>query len=63
LFQDRFSSAVLEDDHAVRRVVDYIHLNPVREKLVSKAKVGEFRLSSLNRLIQKTGMKGLDANV
>jgi putative transposase len=62
-FQGRFTSAVLEDDHAVRRVVDYIHLNPVRAKLVSKPKVGAFRLSSLNLLIQKKRMKGLDASV
>lgn len=63
LWQGRFTSGVLEDDHAVRRVVDYIHLNPVRAKVVSKPKVGEFRWSSLTRLIQKTGMKGLDASV
>lgn len=63
LFQGRFQSAVLEDEHAVRRVVDYIHLNPVRAKVVSKKKVGEFRWSSLNRLIHKTGMRGLDASI
>ena len=63
LFQGRFTSAVLEDDHAVRRVVDYIHLNPVRAKVVSIKKVGDFRLSSLSRLTQKTGIRGLDSRV
>ncbi len=63
LFQGRFTSALLEDDHAVRRVVDYIHLNPVRAKFISVKKVGDFRLSSLSRLTQKTGMKGLDPSV
>lgn len=63
LFQGRFTSAILEDEHAVRRVVDYIHLNPVRAKVVSLQRVGDFRLSSLSRLTQKSGIKVLDARV
>ena len=54
---------MLEDDHAVCRVVDYIHLNPVRAKVISIKKVGDFRLSRLSRLTQKTGIRGLDSRV
>lgn len=61
LFQGRFTSTVLEDEHTVRRVVDYIHLNPVRAKVVSIEKVGEFRWSSLSQFLGKNIMKGLNA--
>lgn len=63
LFQGRFTSTVLEDEHAVRRVVDYIHLNPVRAKVVPIAEIGEFRWSSLSQLLGKNGMKGLNSDL
>jgi len=63
LFQGRFTSTVLEDEHAVRRVVDYIHLNPVRAKAVPIAKVGEFRWSSHSQFLARNGIKVLNAEL
>ena len=45
LFQGRFSAQLIEDVTALGRVVDYIHLNPVRAALVAAA--GSFAWSSL----------------
>ena len=59
LFQGRFFSSVLEDRHAVRRVVDYIHLNPVRARVVELGHAADFRWSSLSKLTKKQEMKGL----
>ena len=47
LFQGRYKSLVIEDAVALARVVDYIHLNPVRAKVVGPEGVAEFRWSSL----------------
>ena len=47
LFQGRFQAQLIEDDSALGRVVDYIHLNPVRAGLVPPAEAGRFDGSSL----------------
>jgi putative transposase len=47
LFQGRYQSLLVEDNAALLRVVDYIHLNPVRAKIVSPEQVATFRWSSL----------------
>ena len=39
LFQGRYQAILVEDLTAMGRVVDYIHLNPVRAALVGRAKV------------------------
>jgi putative transposase len=49
LFQGRYQSLLVEDTAALLRVVDYVHLNPVRAKLVSPEQVATFRWSSLAR--------------
>ena len=49
LFQGRYQSPVIEDGAALARVVDYIHLNPVRAGLVPPELVADFRWSSLAR--------------
>lgn len=46
-FQGRFKSLVIENGEGFRRVCDYIHLNPVRAKVVSAGEVGTYRHSSL----------------
>ncbi len=51
LFQGRYRSPVLEDTAVLARVVNYIHLNPVRARLVPTADVARFRWSSLGRLV------------
>jgi putative transposase len=62
LFQGRFKSFLLQDEHVWARVADYIHLNPLRAKLVPPEHLASFRWSSLMRFIQHKGFAGLDAS-
>jgi putative transposase len=50
LFQGRYHGLLVENAAALGRVVNYIHLNPVRAKIVAPEQVGAFRWSSLRRL-------------
>ena len=52
LFQGRYQALVIEDEAALARVVDYIHLNPVRARTVTAAKLLEFPWSSLRRFVR-----------
>ena len=54
LFQGPYKALLLEDLEALRRVVDYIHLNPVRAKVVAPDQVGGFAWSSLKVFRAKT---------
>ena len=47
LFQGRYKALVVEDMAALARLVDYIHLNPVRAKVVQSGQVKDYRWSSL----------------
>lgn len=47
LFQGRFHALRVEGSSALSRVIDYIHLNPVRAKIVEPQAVDEYRWSSL----------------
>ena len=49
LFQGRYQALLVEDSAALVRVVDYIHLNPVRAKLIDSVQLHLFRWSSLRR--------------
>lgn len=51
LFQGRYRALIIEDGHALARVVDYIHLNPVRAKIVPPSGVSTFQHSSLPRYL------------
>ncbi len=46
-FQGRFKALHVEPGHALAQVAHYIHLNPVRAKVVSADKLEEFAWSSL----------------
>jgi len=59
VFQGRYKALVLEDTAALCRVVDYIHLNPVRAGAVSAEQVGHYRWSSLKRLLEKKRLEGM----
>lgn len=59
-FQGRFKSLVIEDASSYRRVCDYIHLNPVRARVVEPADVAAYRRSSLWRYTQKKAPGWLD---
>lgn len=47
LFQGRYQAVLVEDFAALGRVVDYIHLNPVRAGVVSAEQVMNYRWGSL----------------
>ena len=59
VFQGRYKAIVVEGTAALRRVVDYIHLNPVRAGAVTAEQVGHYRWSSLKMLLEKKRCKGL----
>jgi putative transposase len=59
LFQGRYHALLIEDAAALSRVVDYIHLNPVRAGVVPPARVAEFRWSSLRQFRQADRPKAL----
>jgi len=59
VFQGRYKALVLEDVAALCRVVDYIHLNPVRAGAVPAKQVGQHRWSSLRALVEKKRPEGL----
>jgi putative transposase len=46
-FQGRYKSLHVESGEAMARVAHYIHLNPVREKVVPADRIDEFKRSSL----------------
>ena len=47
LFQGRFKSLTVEPGSHFRKLVDYIHLNPVRAGLVNAATLSKYRWTSL----------------
>ncbi len=53
LFQGRYQALLVEDAAALARVVDYIHLNPVRAGLTTPGKLAGYRGSSLQRFLQR----------
>lgn len=46
LFQGRYQAVLVEDFSALGRVVDYIHLNPVRAKVIPAEQVMNYRWGS-----------------
>lgn len=47
LFQGRYQALLIEDVPALARVVNYIHLNPARARIVPPEQLAKFRWSSL----------------
>lgn len=52
-FQGRFKALHVEPGHALAQVAHYIHLNPVRAKVVSPDRLAEFERSSLRWFARK----------
>lgn len=52
-FQGRFKALLVEPGHALAQVVHYIHLNPVRARVVTAARLAEFRWSSLSWFLRR----------
>jgi len=61
LFQGRYQALLIENVAALTRVVNYIHLNPVRAKIVPPEQVAGFRWSSLAALLKSPRPKSLKA--
>ena len=59
LFQGRYQALLIENVAALTRVVNYIHLNPVRAKIVPAEQVAGFRWSSLTALLKGPRPKSL----
>ena len=59
-FQGRYHALPIEDHSATTHVIDYVHLNPVRARLVLPEQVGAFRWSSLSRFLRGPRFPGLD---
>lgn len=52
LFQGRYRSILVEDKAVMAKVVDYIHLNPVRAKIVEAEQVRAYRWTSLASIVR-----------
>jgi REP element-mobilizing transposase RayT len=61
LFQGRYHAGLLEEEEVMAHVVDYVHLNPVRAKLIAKEHVEKFRWSSLNLFVRSVAWKGMES--
>ncbi|MBT5902149.1 MAG: transposase [Opitutaceae bacterium] len=61
LFQGRYKAILLETDQDWARVVDYIHLNPIRAGIVTPDHMGQFRWSSLARFHKNMKFNGLSS--
>jgi REP element-mobilizing transposase RayT len=61
LFQGRYQSLLVENEASLARLVNYIHLNPVRAKIVSSEQLPSFRWSSLGHFVRSDTFPGMDA--
>ena len=62
LFQGRYQALLVEDTAALVRVVDYVHLNPVRAGVIVAEQLALFRWSSLRRFLSVVRPKWLPAD-
>jgi hypothetical protein len=53
LFQGRYKALIIENTSALAQVVDYIHLNPVRAKILPPEQISEYPWSSAS-VLRKT---------
>lgn len=60
-FQGRYKALHVEPGHALAQVAHYIHLNPVRAKVVTAERVAEHRWSSLHHFGQRSRPACLEA--
>lgn len=61
LFQDRYFSELIEDDKQMLATSRYIHLNPIRAKMVEVPQ--EYKWSSYSMLIGEEVEKLIDSNI
>ena len=60
-FQGRFKALHVEPGHVLAQVAHYIHLNPVRARVVTAERLPDFRWSSLTHFAGKRRPAGLEA--
>jgi REP element-mobilizing transposase RayT len=58
VFQGRYQSLLVENSEALCRLVDYIHLNPVRAGLETVETLGTYPWGSLRRFAQGKALQG-----
>lgn len=61
-FQGRYKALHVEPGHALAQVAHYIHLNPVRAKILPVGQLAEFRWSSFRWLLRKDRPRWLVAD-
>lgn len=61
-FQGRFKALLVEPTHALAHVCHYIHLNPVRAKVVGGERLAEYRWSSLTRFTERNRPEWLESS-
>jgi REP element-mobilizing transposase RayT len=54
-FQGRYQAILVEPGRHLANLVDYIHLNPVRAKVVTLEQLGQFRWSSYRYFMREAG--------
>jgi REP element-mobilizing transposase RayT len=59
VFQGRYKALILEDKTVLSRVVDYIHLNPVRAGVAAPGHIERFEWSSLPQFLKGNRPAGL----
>ncbi len=62
-FQGRFKGLLVEPGHPLAQVCHYIHLNPVRARIVPPEKVVNYPLSSLPKFAQRKRPEWLESSV
>ena len=60
VFQGRYKALLIEDTAILCRVVDYIHLNPVRAGVVAPGRIEQYAWSSLPELLKKSTMMNIE---
>lgn len=63
LFQGRYQALRIENSAVLSRVIDYIHLNPVRAKIIEPAQLISFRPSSLPHFASTDRPPGLTCDL
>ncbi len=62
VFQGRYKSLLVQDSLHLARVCDYIHLNPVRARVVPADRIAEFNASSLSQWLRGPIQRGQSAS-
>ncbi len=61
-FQGRFKSLLVQPGHALAEASHYIHLNPVRAKIITPPELPSFRWSSLDHFTNRSSPNFLEAS-